>query len=251
MAKVLKTSDIARMVGVHVNTVRLYEAQGFLSAAPRTASGYRRFSTLHLEQMRLAHLALTWPYSGDQPLVLDVVRCAAEGDLGMALELAYEHLVNVRVERTHAEAAVEYLERWAQGQILDTTSRTLSIGQTAQHLGVTGDQLRNWDRNGLLDVPRHPETGYRAYSAVEIGRLRVIRMLRQSGYSLMAILRMLRQFDAGERERLREALDTPGANEDIETLADRWLSTLQGQETRAQAIIQQIIVLIDVTRQSS
>jgi DNA-binding transcriptional MerR regulator len=245
MSQYLKTSDIANKVGVHVNTVRLYEARGFLSPVPRSSTGYRLFTPLHLEQMRLAHLALKWPFFGDKQLVLDLVKCAADGDLGMAMELAFEYLTRVRMERTHAEAAVEFLERWAQGQMLDTTRRTLSIGQTARHLGVSNDQLRNWDRNGLLNVPRDPKTGYRQYSASEIGRLRVIRMLRQSGYSLMAILRMLRQFDAGETERLREALDTPGENEDIQTVADRWLTTLAEQEARAQAIIQQIAVMID------
>lgn len=243
MSKTLKTSDIAKTVGVHVNTVRLYEAQGYLSTVPRSKAGYRMFTLLHLEQMRLAQLALQWPYSNDKVLVQELVKCVADNDLGMAMEMAYEHLINVRVELTHAEAAVEFLERWAQGQMIDTTKRRLTIGETAQHLSVTTDQLRNWDRNGLLDVPRDPQTGYRMYSATEIGRLRVIRMLRQSGYSLMAILRMLLQFDSGEREHLREALDTPGGNEDIETLADRWLSTLQQQEERAHAIIQQITVI--------
>lgn len=243
MPAYLKTSDVARALGVHVNTVRLYEAQGYLAGVPRSASGYRRFTVLHVEQMRLALLALHWPYSGDKQLVQDLIRCAADGDLGMAMELAYEYLINVRVERTHAEAAVEFVERWARGQVVETTRRTLTISQTAQHLGVTTDQLRNWDRSGLLDVPRDAATGYRMYSAAEIGRLRVIRMLRQSGYSLMAILRMLRQFDSGERQQLREALDTPGENEDIGTVADRWLSTLQQQEERAHAIIQQITVI--------
>lgn len=245
MSRYLKTSDIARQVGVHVNTVRLYEARGFLPAVPRSKSGYRLFTRRHLEQMRLAYLALKWPYPGGAQVALDLVKCAADGDLGMAMELAYEYLANVRIERTRAEAAVEFLERWARGQALDTTKRTLSIGQAADHLGVSVDQLRNWDRNGLLDVPRDPETGYRQYGAAEIGRLRVIRMLRQSGYSLMAILRMLRRFDAGEVDRLREALDTPDEREDIETIADRWLSTLAELEERAQAIIRQIAVMIN------
>lgn len=243
MSKKLKTSDIAKAIGVHVNTVRLYEAQGYLSAVPRSATGYRQYTQLHLEQMRLAHLALQVPYSNDKDLVQELVKCAADDDLGMAMEIAYEHLINVRIELTHAEAAVEFLERWAQGQMIDTTKRRLTIGQTAQHLRVTTDQLRNWDRNGLLDVPRDSETGYRMYSAREMGRLRVIRMLRQSGYSLMAILRVLRKFDAGERDSLRETLDTPDINEDIETLADHWLSTLQRQEQRALAIVQQITVI--------
>ena len=75
--------------------------------------------------------------------------------------------------------------------------------QLADHLGVTVDQLRNWERNGLLTVPRDPETGYRLYGAREIGRLRVVRMLRQGGYSMMAILRMFLRFDAGQIELLR------------------------------------------------
>ena len=100
----------------------------------------------------------------------------------------------------------------------------------------------------MLEVPRDPQTGYRLYGASELGRLRVIRILRQSGYSLMAILRMLRQFDAGEIERLREVLDTPGDYEAVETVADRWLTTLTEQEKRAQAIIAQITVMIEMTR---
>ena len=60
----------------------------------------------------------------------------------------------------------------------------------------------------------------------------------------MAILRMLRQFDSGATERLREALDTPGEYEAVETIADRWLTTLTEQEKRAQAVIAQITVMI-------
>jgi DNA-binding transcriptional MerR regulator len=240
MSRYLKTSDIARTIGVHTNTVRLYEAKGYLSPIPRSKSGYRLFTPLHLEQMRLAHLALQWPYPGGYPGVISLVKCAAEGDLGMAMELAYEYLAKVRMERTRAEAAVEYLERWARGQAIDTTKRTLIIGQAAAHLGATADQLRNWDRSGLLDVPRDPATGYRRYGASEIGRLRVIRVLRQAGYSLMAILRMLRQYDAGKTEQLGVVLDTPGEDEGVETIADRWLTTLTEQENRAQGIIRQI-----------
>jgi DNA-binding transcriptional MerR regulator len=248
MLRDLKTSDIAKMVGVHSNTVRLYEARGFIAPVPRSKSGYRLFSVLHLEQMRLAHLALKWPYLGSQHIVMDLVKCAAEGELDIAKELAYQYLANVRMERTRAEAAVESLERWAHGQVVETTKHSLSISQVADHLGVTADQLRNWDRSGLVNVPRDPATGYRLYGAAEIGRLRIIRMLRQSGYSVMAILRMLRQFDTGQTERLRDALDTPGENEAIETIADRWLTTLAEQENRAQAIIWQIAVLVDSVR---
>ena len=71
-------------------------------------------------------------------------------------------------------------------------------------------------------------------------------MLRQGGYSMMAILRMLLRFDAGQIDLLREALDTPGENEDIQTVADRWLTTLAESETRAQSVIRQVAKMIDL-----
>jgi DNA-binding transcriptional MerR regulator len=240
MPQYYKTSQLAKLVGVHPNTVRLYEEKRFLSPVPRGKNGYRQYLSLHLEQMRLAHLALKWPYSGSHQIIIDLVRSAAEGNMGMTYKLAHTYLANVRKERAQAEAAVEVLERWAQGLVLDATEQPMNIGQAAEYLDVTADQLRNWDRSGLLDVPRDPETGYRVYGYTELGRLRVIRMLRQSGYSLMAILRMLRQFDQGCTEGLRSALDTPGENEALVTVADRWLTTLSEQEQRAEAIIRQL-----------
>jgi len=104
-------------------------------------------------------------------------------------------------------------------------------------LGVTIDILRNWDRNGLIDVPRDPSNGYRRYGAQEISRLRVIRMLSRAGYSLSAILRMLIQLDRGEKTDLRRALDTPRPDEDVYMASDRWISTLTDQEQRAHTII--------------
>jgi DNA-binding transcriptional MerR regulator len=130
---------------------------------------------------------------------------------------------------------------------VDTTKGQFQITEAATRLGVTVDMLRNWERDGLIDVPRDPENNYRLYGAAEFGRLRVIRMLRQAGYSLMAILRMLLQFDAGRRENLRHALDTPREDEDIQSVADRLLSTLSEQEERAQAVIRQVSRLIEMT----
>ena len=248
-SRYLYTSHVAKAVGVHPNTVRLYEEWGFLPPIPRSPAGYRQFTQTHVEQMRLARIALQWPYPGGKGPVLDLVQSAARGDLGHALEGAYEYLVNVRAERAHAEAAVEFLEHWAGGQATEVPIAPLHIGAAARRLGVTIDRLRNWERNGLIAVPRDPASGYRLYGAEEMGRLRVIRMLRQAGYSLMAILRMLLQFDADRTANLRAALDTPRSDEDVYSVADRWLSTLAEAEQRAMAIIQQLARMITLSQQ--
>jgi DNA-binding transcriptional MerR regulator len=244
MPSYLRTSDLAKAVGVHANTVRLYEEWGFLQPVSRSPSGYRRFTEAHLEQMRLARLAMhgPWPGSNIRKSALALVRKSASGDLGGALEQAYHHLALVQAERARAEAAAGLLERWAQGTATDTTAKPLRIGEVAELLDVTADQLRNWERNGLIEVPRDPHNGYRLYGAAEISRLRVTRMLLRAGYSMMAILRMLLQLDRGADPR--RALDTPHPDEDVHTAADRWLSSLTEQEQRASRIITQIEKMI-------
>ncbi len=247
----IRTTDIARELGVHVNTIRLYEEWGFLPPIPRGSNGYRLYTPLHLEQARLAHMAARWPYLvDDKAMLVQLVKSAANDDLGMAMELAYLYLAHVRVERTLAEAAVEFLERWAAGHLMDSSRQKMHIQQAAQHLNVTVDMLRNWERNGLISVPRDPENGYRLYGSTEFGRLRVIRTLVRSGYSLMAVLQMMRQFDAGKTENLRDALSVPrsdSADEHIEVVADRWLTSLVALEERAQATIRQIAHMIELT----
>ncbi|BCL80945.1 MerR family transcriptional regulator [Ktedonobacteria bacterium brp13] len=246
---IFRTSDLAKELGVHTNTIRLYEASGFLSPIPRGTNGYRQYSTLHLEQARLAHLALHWPYIGDKQQLIMLVKNAADDDLGMAMEFAYQYLAQVRVERTYAESALEFLERWAAGRTLDASPHPMRIRQAAIHLNVSVDMLRNWERNGLLTVPRDPTNLYRLYGSAEFGRLRVIRMLVRSGFSLTAILHMLQQFDSGNTQNLRESLHVPpeeNADKVIVAAADHWLVSLLDLEQRAQKMIEQIGHMIEI-----
>jgi DNA-binding transcriptional MerR regulator len=244
----LRTIDIARAIGVHPNTIRLYETNGYLPEIARGENGYRIYTPIHLEHARLAHLAIHWPYLAVQKsLLLALIKSAASGDLGLSMELAYQYLAHVRVERTFAESAIEFLERWAAGHAMDSSQQQMHIRAAARHLNVTVDMLRNWERNGLIAVPRDPSNQYRLFGAAEFGRIRVIRMLVQSGYSVMAILRMLRQIDSGGAVNLREALHIPPEEDElIATIADRWLSGLVVLEARAQATIRQIGRMIEM-----
>jgi len=237
--KYLRTSDLAKAVGVHPNTVRRYVDKGRLPPVEYSPSGYRRFTPRHLDCLRLAWLVYSSPYAGKAVYLsaVRIVQTVVSGDLASARELAREHLALVQAERTQAEIAADLLERWASQPLTEDAMRPLQIGQVARLLNVSIDVLRNWDRNGLIDVPRDPANGYRRYGAPEISRLRIIRMLSRSGYSMAAILRMLIQLDQGDRTNLRHALDTPRPDEDVYLASDRWLSTLAEQEHRAHTII--------------
>lgn len=235
----LSTSKIAKAVGCHPNTVRLYEEWGFLPPVPRAPNGYRLYQPEHLDQMRLARAAFNtpWPGKAIRRSALAIVNISAAGDLGAALEKAYHHLALVQSERALADTTAELVTRWAQGVPADSTRTALRIGDAAAHLQVSVDQLRNWERNGLLDVPRNPANGYRLYGAAELARVRIIRMLRNAGYSLMAILRMLNQLNRDQNTDVKQALDTPTPDEDVLHATDQWLTTLQAVETRARELI--------------
>jgi DNA-binding transcriptional MerR regulator len=239
--KYLRTSDIAKDVGCHPNTVRMYEEWGYIPEAPRSQSNYRLFNRVHLEHMRLAWTAFSGPYPGRtiKRSAYKLVLTAAYGDLGGSLEMAYAHVALVQSEHAQAEAAAVLLERWSDGATTDATIGPLLIGETAKLLHVTTDMLRNWENNGLIQVPR-AKNGYRQYGSDEIGRLRVIRMLVRAGYSMMAVLRMMLALDQGKvgAVELRRILDTPRDDEDVFTAADQWLSTLRIQEQKAVQVIE-------------
>jgi DNA-binding transcriptional MerR regulator len=244
--KYLRTSDLARAVGIHENTVRRYVDWGLLPPVERGSNGYRRFTQKHLDCLRLARMVFSTSYPGKaiRHSAGEIIEIAVADDWGGALERAYAHLTFVQTERILAETAAMLLERWAKGISADATTQPMQIGQVSKLLGVSIDILRNWESNGLITIPRNDSNGYRRYGSKEISRLRVIRMLSRAGYSQMAILRMMLQLDKGITSNLRQSLDTPLPDEDVYTAADRWQSTLTDEENLARrliALIEEII----------
>jgi DNA-binding transcriptional MerR regulator len=232
--RIYRTSDIARAGGIHTNTVRLYEDWGYIPPAPRAANGYRQFSAYHLDQIRVVRLALrlSWISGPMRTAALGIIFRSAEYDLDAARAHAAELDIMLSTEQAQAEAALSAVEDWLAGtSITETRTAPLSIGQAARTLEVSIDMLRNWERNGLLDVPRNPANGYRQYGAPEIARLRMIRTLRRARYSTMAILRMLHRLESLTDIDLRAAINTPDPEDDIQYVTDRWLTTLGEMRT--------------------
>jgi len=236
-----RTGDLAKAASVHVNTVRLYEDWGLLPPIPRSHGGHRLYTEAHLTQLHLARAALDGALVGRiKKAAFAMVQQAAKGDFGGALERSYVILALAQAERAQAEVAASFLERWASGAITERLPHPLKVREVAELLNVSNDVLRNWERNGLIQVPRHSGSRYRLYGATEVSRLRVIRVLRDAGYSTMAILRMVRQLDGDKTANVRQALDTPSPQEDVFSATDRWLSSLEMQEERLLKIIEQL-----------
>lgn len=237
-----RTSQIAASAGVHPNTVRLYEQWGFLPPVPRLKNGYRVYSEKHIAHMRLARTALKCDYvaGGIRLRAAELVKTAAGGELSKALDMACGYLAHIREEQAKAEEALALAQRWVNGQaVWGEGEGCTTRGGAAKLLGTTIDIIRDWERNGLADIPR-AKNNYRVYGAKEIGRLKIIMTLRAANYSMMSVLRMLTYADKNDIRDIRAVLDTPMPGEDIVSAADRWISSLAATESDAIEVIKQL-----------
>ena len=234
------TSDVAKIIGIHSNTVRLYEEWGLLPPIERKANGYRIFTDFHIEQLRLARLAFQIEVlqNGLRKKIILMVKTAATKDFDTALSLTAEYKVQLRQERGNAEEAINITNQLLCGVTEDNT-KFLRRKEVSDYLGISTDTLRNWEMNGLLTVKRK-QNGYRVYTDEDIKWLKIIRSLRCAGYSLEAILRMLQQISKNPDTDIRKALNTPKTDAEIITVCDKLIVSLQNAEKNAEAMIEML-----------
>ena len=234
------TSDVAKIIGIHPNTVRLYEEWGLLPPVERKPNGYRIFTDFHIEQLRLARLAFQIEVlqNGLRKKIVLMVKTAATKDFDAALSLTEEYRKQLRQERANAEEAICIAKQLLRG-VTEENTHFLKRKEVSDYLDISMDTLRNWEMNGLLAVKRK-QNGYRVYTDEDIKRLKIIRSLRCAGYSLEAILRMLQQLSKNPGTDIRKALNTPKADEEIITVCDKLIVSLQNAEKNAEAMIKML-----------
>lgn len=232
-----RTSEVAAIIGVHPNTVRLYEKWRLIPEAERLPNGYRRFTDMHIEQFKLARLAFQVEVlqNGLRRQIIQMVQTAATGDFDKAIAMTGKYLVQLRQERTHAEEAIGIVEQILSG-VYEDNRKYYRRREVSERLGISMDTLRNWEMNGLLRVKRK-ENGYRLYSDGDIQQLKIIRTLKCANYSLEAILRMLRQLSQNPHVDLKEILNTPEPDADIISACDRLILSLSAAEINAQKLL--------------
>lgn len=232
-----KTAEVAAIIGVHSNTVRLYEEWELIPKPQRQPNGYRVFTDFHIEQFRLARLAFQVEVlqSGLRKKIIQMVKVSATGDFDRALLLASEYLEQLKRERTNAEEATVLVREILSGENVEHC-HSLKRKEVSEHLNISMDTLRNWEMNGLLTVKRK-ENGYRVYTDDDIMRLKIIRSLRCANYSLEAILQMLCQLSKNPNVDILVALNTPKENTDIIAVCDKLITSIFAAESNAQKMI--------------
>lgn len=233
-----KTSEIARYIGIHPNTVRLYEDLELITAPVRGKNGYRIFTDLQLEQIRLIRTALKVEVlqNGLRKQVINIIKTCAKCDFDQAITLTKSYLQNIQMESTRAEEAILIARSLLYDASSSAETTNMTRKETASYLQVTIDTLRNWEMNGLLTVKRK-QNGYRVYTEEDLKRLKVIRSLRCANYSLSSILRMLNTISQSSVPDIRHIIDTPEETEDVISVCDKLLTSLHYAEENATVML--------------
>lgn len=227
-------------------------------------------------QLRLIRLALQVEIVQNnlRKEALEIIAATAAGEYVRADALTRERLEHIRRDREEAEEAISAVRALLEGKLsLGSSNMSSSSGDmssskdtlltravAAQELGTTIDCLRNWEMNGLFSAKRK-RNGYRVYGSEDIKRLRIIKILRDSNYSLVSIHRLLMQLDtrnsAGDQHEVEEdgnevskggggshggvdirgTLDTPTPDEDIRSVCDKLLTSLALAEENSHKMI--------------
>jgi DNA-binding transcriptional MerR regulator len=188
----LRPVDLAREHGLSAQAVRNYEEEGILPTAGRTRHGYRIYTPLHARALR-AFVALV-PAHG-HGTATGVMRAVNAGDVDAALTLLDESHAQLLRDRETLAAVEKALRDLTSSETPAAPRRgeEAFIGQLARRLGVGPATLRKWERAGLLNPRRDPETGYRVYSPADVRDARLAHQLRRGGYLLRQIAPLIEQ----------------------------------------------------------
>lgn len=232
-----KTTEIAKIIGIHPNTVRMYEKLELVPEVEREENGYRIFTDFHIDQFKLARAALQVEIlqNGLRKKAVNIIKTSAKKDFIKAIRMTKEYLLQIQKERFNAEEAIEIAK-----SLLSKNEKINSVAlkrkEVSKYLNISMDTLRNWELNGLLDIKRK-QNGYRVYTGEDIVRLKIIRSLRCANYSLSAILRMLNALSENPNIDIKNVIDVPKEDDDIITACDKLITSLNSAEKNAQYIL--------------
>lgn len=235
-----RVSEVASIIGLHPNTVRLYEDWGLITKPERQPNGYRIYTDLHIAEFRLARVALDVEVlqNGLRQKIIGVIKTTATRDFDAAIAQTLAYLKLVNKERERAETAAVLATQLLRGEPVQNT-HSFRRREVSQYLGISTDTLRNWEMNGLLTVKRK-ENGYRVYRDDDVRRLKIIYALRSANYSLSSILQLFTRLSTDPNEDVRRALDTPAENADMLAACDRLLNSLARAESNAFQILEML-----------
>lgn len=218
-----RIGELSRLTGVKAGTIRFYEKCGFVGPVERTSNNYRLYRRRHIYQIRVCRLVfggfVNRRLRRESRKVLDA---CARWDMEAYGEAAvnYQRAVEEDIDSTRKAVSICVDQ---MGQEAEKDSH-YSKKQAAAMVGVTQESIRNWERNGLLGQYRPYQK--RIYNQALLNRMYVIRLLLDTGYSMMAIKGFMQEWDVGQPKDAVRLLLSPQESEELRYRSDRYLEAL-------------------------
>ena len=203
----LRTHDLALAGGISVQQVRNYEASGLIPQAPRSSSGYRLYTRQHLAALKTLKSLVPgygWPRTSA------IMQALHQGDLSAALAIIDERHAELARKRLQMEQTLSALRLLAAGPASQPRSsplQRLRVGEAARQVGVRVSALHFWEQQGLLHPVREQYSRYRLYDEQQMRCLRVVALLRDTGYPFNVIQSVLDELAAGRPEKAIVAVE--------------------------------------------
>lgn len=245
-----RIGEISRLTGVKAGTIRFYEKCGFIGPVERTANQYRIYNKRHVFRLRVCRLVfggfVNTRLRRESLKVLEASaawdRTAYERESGNYLQAVEEDIERAKraialctgqmgrkgtqasedTRNSEEAQCSEETQNSEETQVSEESRYTKK--QAAAMTGATPEAIRNWERNGLLG--RYEPYQRRAYGQELLNRMYVIRLLLDTGYSMMAIRAFLQAYEEGRPEEAELLLTNPREGGDLCCRADRYLEAL-------------------------
>jgi MerR family mercuric resistance operon transcriptional regulator len=107
----LSIGVLSRQSGVHVETIRYYERIGLLAAPPRSAGGYRMYSSAHIERLRFVRRARDLGLSIDEVRRLLGLADQKSKSCSKVRDLGARHLADIRARIADLQRMERVLSR--------------------------------------------------------------------------------------------------------------------------------------------
>lgn len=189
----MSTASVAAATGYSVQQIRDLEAIGVIEPALRAGNGYRRFTALHVRDLR-AYRELARAV-GPVPArrAMQAVR-RLDPDEAAALVRSFHALLDAERERAlAARRALRAISDEAGYEAPPTSEDALTITELAAALDVRPSTLRFWEKCGLVRPHRVATASgaARRYAVAAVREARITAALREAGYRIPDVQRAI------------------------------------------------------------
>lgn len=189
----LRPIDIAKKLDVGTSALRHYEEWGIVPPPKRKPNGYRVYTEIHEAYFQC--IRAMYPGFG-MKTVKKIMPLIQENKFTDALWQVNKIQADLYQKRQRAIQALEILKVENMEQFLNKRKKKwYTIGEVEREIEVPATTIRHWEKEGLINPNRDPESGYRVFSQHDIRQLLIIKTVQQSVYFLDAVRDVLKKID--------------------------------------------------------